>query len=132
MNKNILTSLVVALVVLSAFALGLVAVRVGPVSLGSALEGGATIKQASTTQFALSAGAASIQVAATTTCATRIVTTGVGGVGLSFNAQLLDANSIGHWQAASTTVSYDGALYGCGVMRARVPVTTTIIVTEQF
>ena len=130
MNKTILTSAVVSLVVLAAFGLGLISVRVGPVSLGTSIGEGFT-RHASSTQFSLAAGGLAQQIAATTTCASRIVTTGAAGAGLSFNDQVLNATSIGHWQAASTTVSYDGALYGCGVMRARANGATSLLITEE-
>lgn len=56
----------------------------------------------------------------TSTCATRIVsTTGASGVMLTFTDKqgYVPSGEIGHFQAASTTVSYDGSVYGCGTMR---------------
>lgn len=84
---------------------------------------------ASSTQYALTD--APILVTGTTTCAARIVTSGVGSISLAFNDNVLAGNP-GHQQAASTTVSYDGSIYGCGRMRVRGNVTPagTITITE--
>lgn len=87
---------------------------------------------ASTTSFSLATPGVVRQITSTTTtCASRIVTTdNGGGIGLNFNDQPLRDGFYGHWQAASTTVIYDGELYGCGVMRARSVASSTVTVTE--
>ena len=67
------------------------------------------------------------------TCAARIVTTDVQPIRVSF-ASLSSttlSTSVGALQPASTTVAYDGGLYGCGLMTARgLYSSTTITVTE--
>lgn len=70
-------------------------------------------------------------------CAARVITT----KGSYINFTLDDANggdvasttvgsTIGHLQAASTTVIYDGATFGCGSVWAYSPASTTITVSE--
>lgn len=110
---------------------GFLAIRVGPVQLGAAPPG-LSPTVASTTQFSIATAGAVRQIVGTSTqCSSRIVTTDANGVGLAFNDQPLDVRYIGHWQAASTTVAYDGEVFGCGVMRARVVASSTVIITEH-
>lgn len=55
-------------------------------------------------------------VMASSTCAARIVSTGVSAVNISFN-DTLPTGTLGVLQAASTTVAYDSGQYGCGTVR---------------
>ncbi len=61
-------------------------------------------------------------IAATSTCAARIITTaGASSVVLLFTDKLgnsLTGTAFTALQAASTTVSYDSGIYGCGLVRA--------------
>lgn len=77
---------------------------------------------------------ATVAIAATSTnCAARIIsTTGATGIMLTF-ADITGENpsaTVGHWQAASTTVVYDSGLFGCGAVKAYSGVTQTLKVTE--
>lgn len=74
-------------------------------------------KTASSTLIALTA--ATRQIAATSTCVARTITTGATSVALSFFDQPLDGSHLGKTQAASTTESYGAETFGCGGMRAR-------------
>lgn len=117
------------LLVLIAAYLGYASLRVGPVSLGQAPSGSPALV-ASTTGFSLTSGIVT-RITSTSTCTSRVVTTGVNGVGLSFGRPSL-ADSVGHWQAASTTVVYDSGLYGCGSFEARANGATNLVVTETW
>ena len=50
-------------------------------------------------------------------CASRIINTASTTLMISFGSSSPTA-IVGHWQAASTSVAYDGAIYGCGQWRA--------------
>lgn len=71
-------------------------------------------------------------------CKARIVsTTGGSAIMLVFgdpaNGDLSSSTvsgTVGHWQAASTTVAYDSGLYGCGRWSAYSYATQTITVSE--
>lgn len=57
------------------------------------------------------------------TCKSRVITTNNNGILLSFGdltgfGSTTLAVGAGHYQAASTTVAYDSALYGCGLVSA--------------
>lgn len=77
--------------------------------------------------------------ATSTSCVSRVITTGAQGIRLKFadaatsspdlDMKALDANS-GHWQAASTTAAYDASLYGCGAFTASTTAADRITVTE--
>lgn len=60
--------------------------------------------------------------ATSTSCAARVVTTVSQPIKILFSGVHIATSSMGlttgHFQAASTTVVYDGGLYGCGVMTA--------------
>lgn len=58
-------------------------------------------------------------VFATSTCGSRIVSTGASAVMIGFSDRqgFLPTGVVGHLQGASTTVAYDAGLYGCGAMR---------------
>ena len=73
-------------------------------------------------------------------CSARIVST-INGDGQSITLLFADTTNndvssttlsgvIGHFQAASTTVMYDGGLYGCGRMTAQAYSSTTITISE--
>lgn len=65
-------------------------------------------------------------------CAARVVTTTATPIMLEFtiSASTTASGTVGHLQAASTTVVYDGGQYGCGLWTAYAFGTTTITVTE--
>lgn len=65
-------------------------------------------------------------------CAARIITTVATPIMLEFTiaASTTASGTVGHLQAASTTVAYDGGIYGCGLWTVFAFGTTTITVTE--
>ena len=70
-------------------------------------------------------------LAATSTCTARIITTGAAAVLIDLSDR--DGNNmlnLGHWQAASTTVSYDSGIYGCDLWRIRGDATSITQFTE--
>lgn len=75
----------------------------------------------------------SVIAATSTACSSRIVTTKAQPIVLVFsqNQNRAPSNLIGHLQVASTTIAYDGGIYGCGQIRAvAYDATSTISVTE--
>lgn len=72
-------------------------------------------------------------VFATSTCAARIIGTGVNGIMITFtDAQgFVPTATQGFWQAASTTVAYDSGQYGCGAVRIYSSVAQTLWVSES-
>lgn len=67
-------------------------------------------------------------------CASRVVTTkGDSAIMLSFGALSSStlSGSAGHWQGASTTVAYDGGIYGCGLLSA-LGYSSTTVTTSEF
>ncbi len=73
-------------------------------------------------------------IAATSTCAARIITTaGASSVVLLFTDKFgntLTGNTFTALQAASTTVSYDSGIYGCGLVRALAYAAQLVNITE--
>ena len=75
------------------------------------------------------------RIFATTTgqnCAARIITTYAQPIMLTFSEydSKVPSGNFGHLQAASTTVVYDGGVYGCNAVRAYAFGTVNITVTE--
>lgn len=77
--------------------------------------------------------------AANTACKSRVVTTdGTSAIRISFTAIPTSGNvgsttvgaTVGHIQLASTTVSYDSGIYGCGTWNAWAWASTTLTLTE--
>lgn len=71
------------------------------------------------------------------TCHSRVITTSSQGIRLSFGdtagfGSTTLSNTVGHYQAASTSVVYDSALYGCGLMSAIGLVSSTTITISSF
>lgn len=70
-------------------------------------------------------------------CAARIITTRSQPINISVGSTS-PTNNIGMYQAASTTVAYDGGLYGCDMWRIQAEQvksnesTTTLTITETF
>lgn len=69
---------------------------------------------------------------ATSTCDSRIISTTASPIMLTFseNQNVVPSAIFGHLQAASTTVAYDSALYGCGAVQAYSFVNGTVTLTE--
>jgi len=72
--------------------------------------------------------------AAATNCASRIISTASTSLVLAFKSSYSPvSNNRGVWQAASTTVAYDNAVYGCGAITgfASASSTVNVITTAQ-
>lgn len=74
-------------------------------------------------------------ITATSTCVSRIVTTdGNTGVMFTFGDETGQtpnlAGTLGHFQAASTTIVYDSGTYGCGRWKAISDPASAITITE--
>lgn len=69
---------------------------------------------------------------ATTTCASRVVSTTNSQIMLTFSDynNAAPTATFGHMQVASTTVVYDSGQYGCGLIKAWADAATAITVTE--
>ena len=108
--------------------LGLGAVMIGiaiillfqPDSTNASAPAGAQAPVATSSAITMPANSA-VAIAATSSCAARIITTSGQAVMLTFSSrsgQAAPTGSYGHIQAASTTVAYDSGLYGCDLLRA--------------
>ena len=85
--------------------------------------------QPTTSQITLAQGE-SIQVFATSTCVSRIVSTGVTSLWITFvDSAIRPSVNVGHFHATSTTVGYDAGIYGCGLVRMYNPYPTTTLIT---
>src|SRR3990167_7046135 len=73
-----------------------------------------------------------IVIIATSTCSARIITTVASPIMLTFSDFEGDVPTalFGHLQGASTTVSYDSGVYGCGLVKAYGFVSSAITVTD--
>ena len=69
----------------------------------------------------------------TSSCNSRIISTRASEVMLGFSdvQGFVPTASIGHQQAASTTVAYDSGSYGCGAIRVFSYATSTVTITES-
>lgn len=107
-------------------------------ALGGAFTGTAAyLQMATTTTVGPSAGKITIFSAKTdNSCKSRVITTpGTSAIMLSFGdttgfGSTTISGTAGHLQAASTTVAYDGEIYGCGRWTAFAWSSTTITVSE--
>lgn len=78
-------------------------------------------------------GTTALMIFATSTCATRIVSTVAKPIMLTFSDYKgqTPTGTFGIYQAASTTVAYDSGQYGCNMVKAYgFDTTTTITVIE--
>ena len=69
------------------------------------------------TSSTITVSTAAVTAFATSTCAARIVTTNAQPVRFHFSDRdtFTLTTAIGHTQGASTTVTYDASVYGCGL-----------------
>lgn len=83
-------------------------------------------------QTAFTVTNAASQIAATSTCAARTVSTSASPIMLGFTAKVgtTTTGSFGFLQAASTTVTYDSGQFGCDQMSAFSYTSGTITVIE--
>lgn len=109
--------------------LGYVASNMIPSSQGSA-PGGYSTNWSTSSQITLSNNIAYTLFATSTSgCISRVITTRQGQfITIKFgdNAATVSDNS-GHSQLSSTTVAYDGAIYGCGLWTATALGTTSAV-----
>lgn len=65
-------------------------------------------------------------------CSSRIISTTGSAIMLMFSSSgsTTLSGSIGNYQAASTTMAYDGGLYGCGYWTFYAYATTTVAITQ--
>ena len=63
-------------------------------------------------------------------CANRVISTVASPVMLSFHSTINPSGTLGHVQAASTTVEYDSDLFGCRAVTAYAFSSTTISLIE--
>ena len=91
---------------------------------------GLAANAATSTQIFLPATTATLLVATTSNCASRVVSTGGSAVMLSFTDNQTPNGGFGVWQAASTSVAYDGGLFGCGLMRAWSQTLSTLTIID--
>lgn len=109
------------------------AVMQAKVADGSAFPGQQAKLQTATTTI-LGPGTVTL-FEATDFCLNRVVTTQGQEIKVLFGDAIgLTATSVsatvGHLQAASTTVSYDSGLYGCGKMVGRAVASTTVTISS--
>lgn len=64
-------------------------------------------------------------------CASRVITT-YADISLSFDGDVTPTASVGHFQAGTSTVAYDSAIYGCGDISAIARSATTTISVSTF
>lgn len=131
------------LIAIAAFLLaGILLLKPMNTALGGAFTGTSAYLQTSTTTVVGPQGAAAVKTqifAENTACKARVVTTsGLSAVMISFDdipaagnvGSTTVSGTVGHWQAASTTVAYDAELYGCGTWNAYGYASSTITVSE--
>lgn len=129
MNNLVYQSTILFLGLVLAFGVAFIIETHTPQATASAFPGGQANVATST---AYSAPASAIVVAATSSCAARVITTEGSAIMLTFSDLVggSPTGSVGHWQAASTTVAYDGGQYGCGLVKAFSYTAQTLTVTE--
>ena len=93
----------------------------------------------STTSQVTVGGTSRTIMATSTNCASRIISTKASAIMLAFTDDNIGGASgvpftpsavIGHLQAASSTVVYDGALYGCNAIKAYGYIESDLTVSE--
>jgi hypothetical protein len=105
-------------------------------AFGGAFTGSASYLQTATTTTVGPQTKITIASAQTDgSCKARVITTNYTGVFLSFGdttgfGSTTLANGVGHWQPASTTVAYDGEIYGCGHLTGYATASTTLTVSQ--
>jgi hypothetical protein len=102
-------------------------------AVGASFPGSPAYLQSATTTI-LGPGTVTM-FASTPFCNNRVVTTQGTEIKVLFGDAIgLTATSVsatvGHLQAASTTVSYDASLYGCGKMVGRASASTTVTISS--
>lgn len=107
-------------------------------ALGGAFTGSASHLQAATTATVGNQAVPArtlFAAKADDSCKARVITTNFTGINISFGdvaglGSTTISSNVGHWQPASTTVAYDGEIYGCGLWTGFAAATTTVTVSE--
>jgi hypothetical protein len=122
MNKTIIASLLTLVLILLAILYNdKQSFRGATPGLESRIATSTLVRPVTTTQSILFA---------TSTCATRFITTNAGGIYLSFSDDFsVPTATSGHFQAGSTTVAYNAEEYGCKTFRAISATGATVNVT---
>lgn len=101
------------------------------ITSGAAFPGGqATV--GTTSFYAVTGGSTNTLFATSTACAARIISTQGSAIQLTFSnyAGQSPTGVNGFTQATSTTVSYDGEIYGCGLVKAYSYGAQTLTISE--
>jgi len=86
--------------------------------LGGSVPGLSANIASSAPAFSVKKDAARMLFATSTNCSARIITTQESAIRLTFGDEMATPTpTSGLSQAASTTVTYDAAIYGCGMMK---------------
>lgn len=96
------------------------------------LSGAVGVPSVVATTSIIAVSSSPILVFATSTCASRTVSTSGAGIMIGFSdvQGFVPSGSQGHWQGASTTVAYDSGQYGCGAVRIYSGTAQNITVSE--
>lgn len=90
---------------------------------------------ATTSAQAVTAVTAELLFATSTanSCLARVITTQGDGIKLTFSDynNPTPSNTVGHFQAASTTVAYDASIYGCNAVKVYSYGTQTLFISEN-
>lgn len=121
MKINIVIGLLVGIIIV------LLGANVSDNKLGNA-PAGIIANIASSSPYVI--GSAATTITATTSCLSRVITTKVQPITLTFSDYLTPSGTFGHLQSASTTVAYDASVYGCGKLKVYGMGADTITVTE--
>lgn len=119
-------------VALAGFALGMIYLTFSSGSQFGAAPGGFLATTASTSRLVV--GTSAGQLIASSTCVARVVTTEEAAIKFTVGDETPVSNGLGHTQAASTTVTYDSATYGCGSWRgiSATGAATNVTLTEYL
>ena len=130
MNKT----LSIPLLLLAFLALGVFAyLTVLPKFASASAPSGSPTNNATTTPLLATAVTPLLAIATSTSCNSRIISTTASPIMLTMGDQagLRPNGSTGYIQAASTTVAYDGGLFGCGAVFVFSFTTATITVSDM-
>ena len=99
---------------------------------GASAPSGLQADVATSSVFAIAARTSS-SLFATSSCAARIIQTGISPIMLTFSnyAGQSPTGTFGVLQAASTTVVYDSGQYGCGLVKGFSDVAQSLTLTES-
>lgn len=122
--KYLLTAIVTALVVVLGFN------YFNSPKLGNVITQGIVPTVATSSQIVVGPQSVTTLFAKNSSCTSRLVSTVGTAVMLSFSSAVTPTGTAGAVQAASTSVSYDNANYGCGAITAYAAASTTITLTE--